>query len=165
MGSSVFLDKDIFQGTYAPGPTGPSTHGAHSTFDGELLFANLRRDVVEEVLPEGLRLAQNTKEPRPHPIALILAHHADCRWDLPFPTPEELLDYHELILLIPFVQCQPDDRWHNYAVRMYVDNEFAIRVGNTFYGYEKNRARSFERMSERTGSSRSPDRESVSPPT
>jgi hypothetical protein len=139
MGSSVFLDKKAFQGRYVPGPTGRPRYGAHSTFDGELLFANLAREIVEDVVPNdrGLRLAENTKEPRLHPIALILAHHAACRWDLPFPTPEELLDYHELILLIPFLQCQPDDRWHNYAVRMYLDNEFAIRVGNTFYGYAK----------------------------
>ena len=135
----MFLDKSTFQGTYAPGPTGPPTHGAHSTFDGELLFANLGRDVVEEVLPEGLRLAQNTKEPRLHPIALILAHHADCWWDLPSRRPEQLLDYHELILLIPFVQCEPDDRWHNYVVRMYLDNDFAICIGNTVYGYAKER--------------------------
>lgn len=137
MGLTVFLDKDAFQGRYVPGPIGHPTYGAHSTFDGELLFANLPREIVGDVVPKGLRLAQNTKEPQLHPIALILAHHADCWWNLPFPTPEELLDYHELILLIPFVQCQPDDRWHNYVVRMYLDNEFAICVGNTFYGYAK----------------------------
>jgi len=137
----VFLDKGVFQGTYMPGPTGPPTHGAHSTFDGELLFANLARDVVNEVLPSGLRLAQNTKEPQLHPIALILAHHADCWWDLPgVDTPNNPLDYHELILLIPFVQCRPDDRWHNYVVRMYLDDDFAIWVGNTYYGYAKERA-------------------------
>lgn len=135
----MFLDKDVFQGCYVPGPTGPPTYGAHSTFDGELLFANLEREIVEDVVPKGLGLARNTKAPRLHPITLILAHHANCQWDLPFLTPKELLDYHELILLIPFVQCPPDDHWHNYVVRMYLDNEFAIYVGNTFYGYAKER--------------------------
>jgi hypothetical protein len=143
MGSSVFLDKSAFpKGTYKPGPTGPPTHGAHSTFDGELIFANLARDVVKEVLPDGLWLAQNTKEPALHPIALILAHHADCWWDLPgAPTPNNPLNYRELSLLIPFVQCGADDRWHNYVVRMYLDDDFAIWVGNTYYGYAKERAK------------------------
>jgi len=139
MGSSVFLEKE-FQGKYMPGPLEHPRWGAHSTFDGELLFANLLREIVELVVPNELRLAKNTKAPWLHPVALIQAHHADCWWDLPFVIPRDvddtrapecILDYQELILLIPFVQCAPDDRWHNYAVRMYLDNEYAIVVGNT----------------------------------
>ena len=89
------------------------------------------RDVVNEVPPDELRPAQNTKGPQLHPIAPILAHHADCWWDLPgVETTNQPLDYQELILLIPFVQCHPDD----------LDNDFAIWVGNTYYGYAKERA-------------------------
>jgi hypothetical protein len=67
MGSNVFLDKDVFKGRYMPGPMGHPRWGALSTFDGELLFANLARDIVEDVVPKdkGLRLAENTKEPQP----------------------------------------------------------------------------------------------------
>ena len=148
MGSSVFLEKEVFQGKYMPGPLEHPRWGAHSTFDGELLFANLPREIVELVVPNMLRLAQNSKAPWLHPIALIQAHHADCWWDHPFVIPRDaddarapecIFDYKELILLIPFVQWGIDDRWYNYVVRMYLDNDYAILIGNTVYGYAKQR--------------------------
>ena len=50
----------------------------------------------------------------------------------PFPFP-----YKEMTLLIPFVQKKGESNWHNYALRMYLDNAQAVFLGNTFYGYAR----------------------------
>ena len=112
-------------------------YGGQSTFDGDLIFLNLDRSVVAKALPPGLQLATNTAAPQQHPVILILAHHASMRWILPGPDVPYPGDYQELILMVPFVLGNGGTHFHNYAVRMYLDDDLAIAIGNAYYGYAK----------------------------
>jgi hypothetical protein len=61
------------------------------------------------------------------------------RWILPGPGVPYPGDYQELILVVPFVQRKSGTQFHNYVVRMYLDDELAISIGNMYYGYAKKR--------------------------
>src|SRR5262249_42225047 len=81
--SQAFLRVSDFYGSWTPGPGTMPIDGGQSTFDGDLIFVNLDRNVVEDILPAGLTLAPNTGAPAKHPVMLILAHHASMQWILP----------------------------------------------------------------------------------
>jgi hypothetical protein len=50
--------------------------------------------------------------------------------------------YREMSLLVSFVVLAqnatwPTAKWHNFAVRMYLENLAAVEAGNTYYAYQK----------------------------
>ena len=135
-----FLRVTDFKGSWTPGPSTMPFDGGQSTFDGDVIFLNMDRTIVEEALPPGLSLAPNTVAPLRHPVLVMLAHHASMRWILPGPGIPYPGDYQELILVVPFVQGKGGTQFHNYVVRMYLDDELAIAIGNMYYGYGKKRS-------------------------
>ena len=89
-GSDQFLDSSDFQGNYRTRrpPNGPWA-GGQSIWDGRLVFVNLPREVVDDVLPADLHLAINTNASFPdvHPVALLYGHQANTQWVLPWGAP------------------------------------------------------------------------------
>jgi hypothetical protein len=144
VGTPDFLDANDFEGRYSKRWPVHIYFGGQSSYNGRIVFSNLERDVVEKVLPPDLRLAENmSNQPNLkilHPIALLFGQQADTRWIFPFLAPRVGEAYNELILIIPFVQKTNHTRWHNYVVRMYLDDIGAEILGNLFYGYQKKRA-------------------------
>lgn len=129
-----FWGPDDFQGSYDP--TKDMVMNVQTTYDGDIVFANLPRTVVDDVLPADLQLAPNVGDmPTQHPVVLVFGTQTKLQWILP-PIPAGN-DYHELILIIPFVQKVGGQKWHNYVVRMYLDWQLGVDGGNFMYGYMK----------------------------
>jgi len=119
---------------------------AQTKYNGDIVFADLPRSVVQEVLPADLKLADNTTNTTNgtsgnHPVILIFGvqTHLSSIWPL---ITGVLPDYNELILLIPFVvqKTGGQNYWQNYAVRMYLDWDGGVYGGNFLYGYRKEKA-------------------------
>jgi hypothetical protein len=141
IGTAAFLDVSDFDGGYQPLPWNP-LFGGQSIYNGRIVFGNLPRTVVDDVLPPDLRLASNmtTEFPNEHPILLLFGHQTNTQWTFPWGPTNVGNDYRELILIIPFVQRVGGNRWHNYIVRIYLDNKPAELIGNWYYGYFKEMA-------------------------
>lgn len=140
-GTPEFLDKTDFAGSYRPSKRRASW-GGESEYSGQLIFTNLTRDAVENVLPSDLELAVNTSAAfaHLHPVILMLGTQANTAWLFPWGSPAVGQNYQELILLVPFVQKTGKSRWHNYVVKMYLNDFVATVLGNQFYGYQKQMA-------------------------
>lgn len=129
-----FWGPDDFEGSY-DSPKEPVVN-AETTYEGDIVFANLPRTVVDDVLPADLQLAANVGDmPGQHPIVLIFGTQTNPRWTM--PPISGYNDYHEMILVIPFVQKVGGEKWHNFVVRMYLDWQVGVDAGNLFYGYRK----------------------------
>ncbi len=145
-GTDEFLDAKDFYGSFdVDSETLPPTFGGKSRYNGRIVFANLPVDVVQTVLPNDLQLAPRitTQLPGMHPVLLMYGYQLDTAWLLtpPFGAVASHVDYKEIILLIPFVQSKTGSgKWHNYAVRMYLDADIPIWLGNIWYGYFKDKA-------------------------
>jgi len=119
----------------------PVFMGGQSSFDGEIVFTNLPRTVVEDVLPTDLQLATNTAQPTKHPVILAFGLQHNLKWVFPGGWSIGLdKEYNELMVIIPFVQKQGKQKWHNYVMRMYLDWPWAINTGNTYFGFRKEEA-------------------------
>jgi hypothetical protein len=135
-----FWGADDFEGTYKPA-SGPMMNGT-TTFNGEIVFANLPSGVVDDVLPADLQLAPNVGDmPGQHPIVLVFGAQTELRSSAPLITTEaQYGDYRELMLLIPFVRKVGETKWHTWVVRMYLDWQVGVDGGNLLYGYRKDLA-------------------------
>lgn len=138
VGTAKFLDASDFSGEYDPRPA-QNPLGGKAIYEGRIVFSNLSRSKVELVLPQDLRLANNTSStPDVHPVALIFGHQTHTAWVLPDGfEPEVGQDYSELILVIPFVQRLDSAKWHNYVARIYLDDFWAMVIGNWWFGLQK----------------------------
>ena len=138
--TAEFLANDDFDGQFVRMPL-DSPFGGGSVFEGRLVFSNLPRTVVDDVLPPDLKLANNKNPsfPNVHPVALLYGHQTATQWKLPLPwgTLDAGADYRELILIVPFVQRAGSQTWNNYVVRIYLDDPVAMAIGNVPYGYFK----------------------------
>lgn len=134
--TAPFIGPRDFSGTYTP-RWSDATTGGEATYHGNIVFTNLARSIVQAALPAELKLANNTLSPGMHPVIYLFGHPMNSRWiiaDTPIlPGP----NYQELMLLVPFVQSASGKRWHNYVVRMYLDDLTAIAIGNLFFAYAK----------------------------
>ena len=147
---TTFLGPKDFKGSWQPRRSDANT-GGQSTYHGRVVFTNIARNIVEGVLPKDLRLAEN-RSPTPglHPVVYLYGHQAKTTYvvkgqEIQIDTP-----YQELILLIPFVQLVDHEKWHNYVVRMYLNNRVARDIGNAYYGYAKRKATFEENFTEFT---------------
>ncbi len=133
-----FLDTEHFDGSWKPRES-DADWGGEAIYRGRVVFLHLERVEVEKVLPAALQLAakKSPTEPELHPVVVLFGHQTETKLVYPFWTPEVGDDYRELILLVPFVQKSGHQRWHNYVVRMYLDDEWAIKLGNDYYGLQK----------------------------
>jgi hypothetical protein len=116
-------------------PSSPFTKGGRATYEGNIVFTNLDKKHVACVLPDTLELAPNASDV--HPVLYMIGHLEDIYWeinDVPQISGDE---YDEMILAIPFVRKRGGALWHNYAVRMYLNHDIAIRIGNKHYAYNK----------------------------
>jgi hypothetical protein len=131
-----------FVGTYLPNPS-PAQNGGQSTYDGSIAVTLLDRATVEQVLPGGFALAQRTDGAAAHPVIHLIGHQRDLKYLIDGKTvSSHVPDYREMCLLMPLVvlsqnAMSPSAKWHNFVVRMYLDNLGAVEVGNTYYAYQK----------------------------
>lgn len=112
-------------------------NGAQSTYNGLVSVTNLNRDMVKQVLPVNLQLAEPLVSTAEHPVIHLVGHQRSpqqLKKGHPSPLGEP---YQEMILLIPFVVRDGDHQWHSFAVRMYLDDVEPILVGNSVYAYSK----------------------------
>jgi hypothetical protein len=133
-----FLGPGVFSGTPKP-RSSDATNGAESTYSGYILFTNISRSIVEQVLPPGMQLATNSAASTLHPVIFMFGHQRNTKWligGISYPVFDQ---YEEMILIVPFVQQAGQTNWHNYVVRMYLNDLtwFAIGVGNSVYAYAK----------------------------
>ena len=119
---------------------GDAVNGGQSTYHGSLVVTLIDRSQAAAVLPPSLRLADPTDfGVVSHPVIYLLGQQRDLRaliagTAVPVPDPP----YTELIVLVPFVVHAPNgDRWHSFAMRMYLDQPGPVRVGNDVYAYAK----------------------------
>lgn len=133
-----FLGGGQFEGSYKPDTRIIKALAGVSSYDGKIVYAEIDRNLVADVLPPSLRLA-DPKGPvvTKHPIILIYGKQKQPETTLLGPPPLPIADYDELILIIPFVQSTNGSHWHNYVVRMYLDSPAAVFGGNVFFGYRK----------------------------
>lgn len=141
-----FLGAGDFDGGY-DGRTKDTNWGGHAYYVGRIVFLNLPRKSVQDVLnaapSTSLHLAANhSATPNLHPVILMIGRQTNTAfveppgWTVPVGN-----DYNELILLIPFVQQgSSGTRWHNYVVHIYLDDFWAMWVGNQYYGLHKEQA-------------------------
>ncbi|KPJ82977.1 MAG: hypothetical protein AMS19_06055 [Gemmatimonas sp. SG8_23] len=119
------------------------TTGAEGTYLGVVTFTNVDRTKVEALLPSAYRLAarKTSHESDVHPVMLLFGDQTDGHYLLPDPAPPVPtgIHYSELIFLVPFVQRKGLPGWHNYVVRMYLDQDEAVVAGIP-YGYQKRKA-------------------------
>jgi hypothetical protein len=140
-GAQGFLGPDDFDGDFKPRAF-DTFWGGEAIYHGRVVFLHLPRSEVAKVLPSDLQLAPRKlpSEPAVHPVILLFGHQTETKLVLPIGTPQVGDDYNELILLVPFVQGLDKQRWHNYVVRMYLDDDVAIQLGNDYYGLQKKKA-------------------------
>jgi len=135
-----------FYGTY-DSRASDAVDGGQSTYAGALVVTMLDRTLVENVLPDGLRLATPIFPTKVHPVVYLVGDQRELRqvWGgVPYPIPAAV-DYREMILLVPFVVRNPGhDKWHTYAVRMYLNYLMPVIIGNVGYGYAKELAWLYE---------------------
>lgn len=132
-----FLGADDFKGEYLPVSHGHA-RGGKSTYHGRIVVTNVDRALVADLLPAGLQLAAAASAPlAQHPLIVLMGHQTDTAWDLGGGQLPVGQDYRELIALVPFVQRVGSSRWHNFIVRMYLDDFAALKIGNLHYGYAK----------------------------
>lgn len=118
----------------------PALNGAQATYDGTLATALLDRELVSAILPPLARLAEPQQATWTlHPVLCLMGRQNEPRElrngnavTIPFAKP-----YNELIVLIPYVVCVGQDRWHNFSARMYLDDLGATIIGNLDYAYAK----------------------------
>jgi hypothetical protein len=139
-GTPDFLDAGDFEGSYDT-PVTNNVYRGQTDYDGYLVFANLPRTIVDDVLPTDLQLAPNVSSTyqNVHPIILLYGDQSNGTYVFPPYIPPVTLgtSYHEVVMLIPFVRQVGGTKWHNYVVRMYLDNLPAVQIGNQYYGYFK----------------------------
>ena len=130
-----FWGPGDFEGSYDR--PGEPPINAQTRYVGDIVFANLPAAVAAAVLPSDLQLATNTgAKPGLHPIVLVFGSQTNPSSII--PPINGAPDYHEMILLIPFVQkVGGQKKWHNYVVRMYLDWQMGVDGGNLIYGYRK----------------------------
>jgi hypothetical protein len=133
-----FLGPDDFEGD-SQGQPQEVEYGGQATYLGRVIFLHLARTTVDDVLPEELELAPNLSAtlPERHPVVLLVGHQTETQLVYPFWTPDVGEDYREVILMIPFVRKTGGYYWHNYIVRMYLEDFEATVLGNQYYGLQK----------------------------
>jgi hypothetical protein len=143
-----FPDPGQFFGTYVPNDN-PAVYGGQSTYDGSIAVTLLDRIVVEAVLPVGFELAARRDGATTHPVVHLIGHQRNpmllVAGEL-FPAPDP--GYVEMILLAPYVllpqgattaqgASAQDAKWHTFVVRMYLNDDAAIEIGNSVFAYRK----------------------------
>src|SRR5664279_3382155 len=115
--------------------------GGQSTYEGSIAVTLMPRTLVQKALPNGFVLADRDPDDTvsTHPVVHMIGFQGSPMLLLngdvtPAPDP----GYTELIVLIPYVVKQGGSScWHSFVVGMYLNDEAAIFIGNTYYSYRK----------------------------
>jgi hypothetical protein len=137
MGPSPFLKPgDFTQGKAMPEPqTGqPPVSTGHASFIGDIVFTNVDVNLAQALLPAGLglRVAPNLAQPALHPLVHIVGQQTKTGWSSGGFSQSVDQPYDEFILLVPFVLAGANPQWHNFVVRMYLDDQIAQLLGLLF---------------------------------
>jgi hypothetical protein len=136
-GNTPFLGPDAFlPGSYIP-KSGKTKDGGQATYRGYIVFTNVDRKLVREIVPEGLELAENHVSRDVHPVMYLYGFPENTRWVVNGKTFMKGESYEEMMLLVPFVHGCDGRLWHTHVVRMYLTNTVAICIGNRFFAYAK----------------------------
>jgi len=137
-----FPDPGQFVGTYVPNDS-PAVNGGQSTYDGSIAVTLLDRSLVEAAIPVGFELAARRDGATTHPVIHLIGHQRNpmllVEGEL-FPALD--LGYVEMILLVPYVvlpqgASAQNAKWHTFVVRMYLNDDAAIEIGNSVFAYRK----------------------------
>jgi hypothetical protein len=137
-----FPDPAQFVGAYVPNDS-PAVDGGQSTYDGSIAVTLLDRGLVQAVLPVGFELAARRDGATTHPVIHLIGRQRNpmllVAGEL-FPALD--LGYEEMILLVPYVvlpqgASAQDAKWHTFVMRMYLNDDAAIEIGNTTFAYRK----------------------------
>lgn len=133
-----FPGPSDFAGTFVPQQSAV-VDGLQSRYDGTISVGMLARATVEQVLPAGVTLANPTGPATMHPVIYLVGTQSALATVINGQVPSICMScsYQEIILLIPFTVRGNDPHWHNYVVRMYLDDFTAVTGGNLLYGYGK----------------------------
>jgi hypothetical protein len=135
-----FLGPADFMGSFNPRQR-EATDGLQSTYSGVVAITSVDRQVVQQMLPAGLALAQPkaTWGSDRHPVLHLLgSQRAPSTLTLGMPVAVPAAPgYEEMILAVPFVVRNGAALWHTYVVRMYLTDDIAVFGGNSVYGYQK----------------------------
>ncbi|HEX2525184.1 MAG TPA: NAD(P)-binding protein [Geminicoccus sp.] len=116
---------------------------AMGQLDGWFTFLPLPEAAVASLLPRGLRLARQHLTPRgTHPVTVLFAKQMGVRPSF-LPQPPKMLDYHELIVAIGFVEHADRSKGGGvfcWLPCLYLDRLIHILTGRVFYGLPKHRA-------------------------
>jgi hypothetical protein len=137
----------------------PWIKGGQSTWSGSIIVSQLSRAQAGELLPHYLELAQPKDGSDIHYMVLLLGVHRDLKmvlWGMRWGVWKWVCEgYAELIVLIPFVTSKRGTYWHNYVIGMVLDDQLAVSVGNSYFGYRKTYGRfTFERRTTRVATHR-----------
>jgi hypothetical protein len=143
MGPTPFLTPaDFTQGKAMPEPqTGqPPLSTGHASFIGDVVFTNVDAAVAQALLPagHGLSLAANSVDGTMHPIVHIVGQQTRTGWSSGGISQAVDQPYDEFILLVPFVLVPGDPQWHNFVVRIYLDDDIAQVLGLLFAYRKRN---------------------------
>jgi hypothetical protein len=143
MVANVFLPPSDFSGNDNH-PTLTKVLGrGEATFDGEIVFANVARSDAASLLPPGVNLALAPNiggYPDTHPVIHMHGKQRNTSWIIDGQHVPIGNDYGEMMLLIPFVQIGNAAQWHDFVVRMYLEDPGAVALG-AYFGYRKRLAR------------------------
>jgi hypothetical protein len=134
---SGFPTSRQFMGTYDANPSAAQT-GGQSTYEGSIAYTLLERAIVQQVLPGVFTLANRTDTATTHPVIHLIGrqrHPMFLENGVTVPAPDA--GYREMILMVPFVVLGTGTKWHNFVVRMYLDDLGALEIGNEYYAYQK----------------------------
>jgi len=133
------LNGGAYAGRLPGGSPGPAAFLGEARFDGYFAVSMWPREDAAACLPPGLHLASRS-EHASHPVVFVFGLQSETalllgrrRWPTGFR-------YNELIVLVPFVQREGDERLCLHVPRMYAADDWATWTGNAYYGFNKVRA-------------------------
>jgi hypothetical protein len=137
----VFLDRNAFSGPSQPAPSRPGLYAGQAAFNGSIAVCNWARAAAAAALPADIELAPAARPGvAAHPVVFVLGEQtqgATIFGGLTFPMG---VDYHEILLAIPFVKHRRGTNLHVLVARMYASFFPAIWAGNAHYGFGKRMA-------------------------
>ncbi|HUE29528.1 MAG TPA: hypothetical protein VMR79_01565, partial [Verrucomicrobiae bacterium] len=136
-----FLGKSAFAGPVIEFGADGGSFAGQARFSGCIACTNWRRSDVEAILPPYLELATNTTAPELHPVVFIFGEQSDGAILFAGFTVRTGVTYHELGIVVPFVQHHRGRHLHSYVPRMYASYFPSVWHGNANYGFSKEMAR------------------------
>ena len=132
------LGRSAFPGPVIEIGRSGATFAGEAAFEGCFAITEWRRADVERLLPPEIALAENvSSRAARHPVVFAFGEQKRGAWIWGGLTLPVGLEYHELMIAIPFVVHRSGRFLHTYIPRMYASNSPAVWDGNARYGLAK----------------------------